>query len=525
MRREVIVAVLLATACRSSTPTSSTAEREPSATERGPSLRPSERRAAKPPTELAFPRIATYFIESHVDDKAREVMAKSDVSVVDAEAGALDRASLDQIRAARPDGWLLAYLTSEEISREPAAERPLAERRYARVPPHAWLTEPGSALVAPVTATATTLHVQDGKAFRVTRPRSDFYGAAEPTYVLVDGEHMKLRAIHGNTLEVERGVRSVAVPHAAGTRVASHVVFFAGTWMLNIAADAPAVNGRTWREELADEAARLVAEGPWNGVFLDVCFADISWLNAGLLDLDRDGVADRRHEVSKQWSKGMGMLVDAVRARVGPSTPIVANPGAQDCPHGKLDGILLEGWPTGLPPTYLDFATGEARYEKWAARDHHLTIANAFSPKIGFRTIDQGQDEVARTDYRAMRFGLTVALMADGLYTFDNGVFGHYVAWWYDEYDGAGRGVHWLGRARGPAKTVGALRWREFDHGLAVVNRGEKAAMFAAPPGFAKLAGTQDPKHNDGQPVTEPLRVAAGDGYVLVRVPTVRDRR
>ncbi|MDB4961314.1 MAG: hypothetical protein JWP01_1313 [Myxococcales bacterium] len=473
---------------------------------------------AQPHSDLVYPRLASYLIESYVSEDARDVMAKTDLLVVDAEAAALDRAPLDAIRAARPETHVLAYLTSEEIARTPSAEQPLAQARFARIPPQAWLLEPGSTVTRAISPTATQIEVADPGAFTIERPASDFYEEDEPTYLLIGGEHMRLVASEGSLLTVERGYRSTAVAHPAGARVASHVVFFAGTWMLDIASSAPAVNGRTWREELADEAASLVARGPWNGVFLDVCFSDISWLNGGLLDLDRNGVADDKAAISAQWSAGMGMLVDTLRARLGPSVPIVSNPGAQDCPHANLDGILMEGWPIGMPPAYLAFSTGEDRYTTWSERGRQLTIANAFSPKIGFGTIAEGQDEIARTDYRAMRFGLANALMGDGYYTFDNGVFGHYVTWWYDEYDGAGRGRHWLGRALGDVQLDGAIRWREFEHGLAIVNTGTTAATFSAPPGFTKLHGTQDPVHNDGRTVTAPLTIAATDAYVLARV-------
>lgn len=48
--------------------------------------------AARAPPELGFPRIASYFIETHIDAAAREVMSRSDLVIVDAEAAALDRA-------------------------------------------------------------------------------------------------------------------------------------------------------------------------------------------------------------------------------------------------------------------------------------------------------------------------------------------------------------------------------------------------------------------------------------------------
>ena len=479
--------------------------------------------AAAPPAVPAageaprFPRLATYYIESHLDPAAREVMVRTDLLVIDAEAGALDRAPIDAIRAARPDALVLAYLTSEEIARTPLAEQPLATARFPRIPPSAWVVEPGSPLTAPVTATDTRLPVASGAAFTLTRPASPFYGSDEPTYLLVGAEHMKLVAIDGDTLVVERGYRSQATPHAAGARVASHVVFFAGTWMLNIASTAPAEHGRTWRDLLAEEAGDLVARGPWNGIFLDVCFEDVGWLNGGLLDLDRDGGADDPKVASRWWSDGMGLLIDRVRAQVGPDVPVVSNPGAQDCPHPALDGILMEGWPIGMPEGWLAWDVGYRRYQRWSRHRRGLTIANGFSPRIGLGTIEAGEDELARTDYAAMRFGLAVALLGDGFYTFDNGIFGHYVAWWYDEYDGAGRGLRWLGAARGPARAQGAVRWREFDHGLAVVNLGHEPARFRAPPGFARLRGRQDPGHNNGAPVEGELAIAARDAYILVR--------
>jgi hypothetical protein len=116
-----------------------------------------------------------------------------------------------------------------------------------------------------------------------------------------------------------------------------------------------------------------------------------------------------------------------------------------------------------------------------------------------------------------MRFGLATALLGDGYFAFDNGVFGHYVSWWYDEYDGAGVGPHWLGRALGPPHASGDLRWREFERGVAVVNLGDATAWFAAPSGLAKLAGVQDRAHNDGARTGPVLAVAPHDGYVLRR--------
>jgi hypothetical protein len=463
--------------------------------------------------EPAFPRIASYRIETYLDPDAHAMLEKIPLAIVDAEVGALDADGLRSIRVANAKLELLAYLTSEEIARDAnAEERPLADARFARIPATSWLLEPGSVTTTATSATTTSIRVSDPSVFSVTRPKSDFYGADEPTYLLIGDEHVKLVGKAGSDLIVERGFRSTATSHPAGTPIAGHVVFFAGTWMLDI-------TGTGWRAQLADEAATLVTQGPWTGVFLDVCFEDIGFLNGGKLDLDRDRIADDPQVASQKWKAGFGDLVGALRDKLGPDVAIVANPGAQDCPHEALDGILLEGFPIGLPEDFLAFDNGLARYQRWSSRPGRrpLSIANAYSPKIGFGTIEPGQDEIARVDYAAMRFGLAIALMGDGYYAFDNGVFGHYVAWWYDEYDGGGRGIGWLGYPESAATRAGDAWIRRFTHGMAIANPSAAPVTVEVPPGYKRISGAQDRAHNNGATVSGSLKLPAHDGILLVR--------
>jgi hypothetical protein len=241
-------------------------------------------------------------------------------------------------------------------------------------------------------------------------------------------------------------------------------------------------------EEL-DQAAELVQSGAWTGVLFEVCF----------------GAA--------------GAAIDELRAELGPDVPIVGGAGAQDCEHPDVDGILLEGWPSGLPDAGLDFDVGLHRYLAWSNRERRsLTIANAHSPRIGSGTLAPGADEEARTDWAAMRFGLATALMGDGLFAFDDGVLGHDAAWWYDEYDGAGRGRGWLGRPLGAMRDLGAgVLLREFEGGVAIANSFDSPRRVVMPDGLFKLRGAQDPMHNDGAPVRGTLLVPARDAYLLAR--------
>lgn len=117
-----------------------------------------------------------------------------------------------------------------------------------------------------------------------------------------------------------------------------------------------------------------------------------------------------------------------------------------------------------------------------------------------------------------MRFGLATALLGDGYYAFDNGVFGHDVAWWYDEYDGAGRGMGWLGHPQGPPTRIsGGAYVRTFTKGMVIANPTDTPVIVSVPPGYRKLLGSQDPVHNDGEEVVAPLVLQARDGYLLAR--------
>jgi hypothetical protein len=440
---------------------------------------------------LAYPRLATQLLVTRVDPAIVPVIARSDVAIIDAEAGANDRRPLDAIRAAPPGRFVLAYLTSDEIPRAPGDDQPLASALLSRITRDEWLVEPGSTLATAIGPDDTTIIVADGTAFHVHPPVSASYPADEPTFLLVDDEHVRLLAIDGDALTVER---TQPVAHEAGTRIAAHVVRSAGAWMLNLADNAP--GRRTWRDDLSDELALLVVHGPWNGVTVPHCAFDIRTLANGRIDLDRDGKLD--DHLLEHWAAGFTLLISELRAKLPPGAPILATSDGGECPPAALDGIVLEGWPVGSP--LLDYDTGATRYASWSVRGRQLTIGSAIAPEH---------------DLAAMRFGLTSALMSDGLYAYGNGR--RDTAWWYDEYDGGGQGAHWLGHPLGPARVEGILRWRLFEHGLAVVNTSGQPASFLPTAGFARIAGKQDPAHNDGR--TGPLTIAPRDGYLLRRLP------
>jgi hypothetical protein len=324
---------------------------------------------------------------------------------------------------------------------------------------------------------------------------------------------MKLVSIEGDELVVERGVRSTAVAHPAGTRIAAHVALGPGTWLVDVTAAA-------WRDALVADASGRLAAGTWSGVFLDACLADVVAATGGTLDLDRDGVGDDPAVASAAWQAGFAALVEALRAALGEDVGITAL-AAGECSVDALDGVLLDGFPVGPAAAPGSFDAAFERYLGWTAATRPgapLSIAAAYSPAIGRGELVPGQDEMARTDYAAMRFGLATTLLGDGYFAFDNGPLGRSVSWWYDEYDGAGRGTGWLGHPLGPPTRVsGGAYVRSFTRGMVIANPTATPLFVTVPPGHTKLAGNQDPTHDDGAPVDGMLLVGANDGYLLSR--------
>jgi hypothetical protein len=462
--------------------------------------------------DLSYPRIASYRVGVPLDDAARSMLERIPLAIVDAGAASLgpgDVEELAAIRARKPSLQLLASVPAVAFSHDTVADATLAA-----VPSAAWVVEPGSTTVGGTSESDTRIRVADPAAFAVNRPASPYHGADEPTYLLVEDEHVKLVSIEGDELVVERGAHSIAATHPAGARIAAHVALGPGTWLVDVTLPA-------WRDFLTSALSTLVTAGPWSGVFLDRCLVDVVAATAGTFDLDRDGVADDAAAASAAWQAGFAALVDQLRGVVGADAGISALAANGACSAEELDGVLLDGFPVG--PTTADATFGDDfdRYLGWTALTRTttpLSVAAAYSPAIGLGTILPGQDEMAQTDYAAMRFGLATALLGDGFFAFDNGPLGRSVSWWYDEYDGAGLGAGWLGHPLGPATRVtGGIYIRMFTRGMVIANPTPTPLMVTVPPGHRKLDGSQDPAHDDGQPVDGTVLVGAHDGYLLAR--------
>ncbi|MCX6782269.1 MAG: putative glycoside hydrolase [Candidatus Magasanikbacteria bacterium] len=290
----------------------------------------------------------------------------------------------------------------------------------------------------------------------------------------------------------------------------AHVVFWDTAWMLNVTDYQ--TNGRRWNDYLSDFVVNeLLSSGLWDGVFYDNTWANISWLNGGAIDSNRDGQNDRAADLDSAWQSGMSKLFKLTREKYKQPLIIVGN--GDKGYYGDINGIYFENFSTN----------GYISWEE-KMRLYGLSANTSREPKVAILGNTSADPTKAQTDYTKVRFGLASSLMENGYFSYDAGSQSHSEKWWYDEYNvnlGAPMGVATpMNGGSGYYKDV----WRrEFTNGLAVVNSLAEEKEVDLGGEFEKLIGTQDPKVNNGGIVSK-IKVAAKDGLLMLKTyQTVKD--
>ncbi len=289
------------------------------------------------------------------------------------------------------------------------------------------------------------------------------------------------------------------------------VIFWQDNWMLNVT-DYPA-SGRRWVDYLSDFVAdELLSTGLWDGVFYDNSWYDVSWVQNGAIDANKDGRNDEKNSLDAAWRAGMVKLYKLTREKAGKPILIVGN-GDRGY-YGDINGIYFESFTT-------------APYISWEEkmRLYALSADTSKSPTIAIIGNTSQDPKISEADYRRMRFGLASSLMENGYYAYDAGSSSHAEIWWYDEY-----GIN-LGTPIGPAQPMSSASgdyykdvWkREFTHGIAIVNSLAEDKEVDLGGDFEKLIGSQDASVNSGGIVGK-VTIPAKDGLVMFKTyETVRD--
>ncbi len=278
-----------------------------------------------------------------------------------------------------------------------------------------------------------------------------------------------------------------------------------GMVMLNVADNAPAVNGVRYNQYLAkfvnDE---LLSTGLWDGVFFDNAWEGVSWFGGKNFDLDKDGVNDS--DPDSHWINGARFVYEETRRLNGGKYLVMANGGTKVY-RSQLNGLMLE--------TFPNYGGWKGTMDIYSAYEKE----KQFFPQTMVVNRNTQNNLGRKDDYRSVRYGLASTLLGNGYFSFDYGDQDHSQTWWYDEYnvnlgDPIGEAVSLLGST---AKFNENDVWRrEYTNGVAVVNPSNESKNVDLGSDYEKIIGQQDSRINNGV-ITDRITLPAKDGIVMMK--------
>jgi len=284
----------------------------------------------------------------------------------------------------------------------------------------------------------------------------------------------------------------------------NHVNFWPNTWMINITSDAPPTStGERWNDFFPKFILeKILPSGPWDGIFFDNSFNDISWINNGNIDLNNDGEIDPPEYLNQKWQEAMNKLFVQIRNQVGTDKILVAN--SSDFYNQYLNGRMYENFPH-LPGGWQEVI------------NLYTNKNNGYQPFVSIINVNTDNSD-NRNDFKKFRYGLSSTLLGDGFYSFDRGDQTHRELWWYDEYNVfLGKPVSPLKNLNNNSNQIREGVWqREFQNGLVLNNSTNKIQTIDLGAEFEKIRSNQDSEVNDGSIVTS-LDLNPHDGLILLR--------
>ncbi|MFA6306381.1 MAG: putative glycoside hydrolase [Patescibacteria group bacterium] len=270
--------------------------------------------------------------------------------------------------------------------------------------------------------------------------------------------------------------------------------------------------GKGWADYLSTAAKNELSDNTyWDGIFYDMMFANLGWLNNGDIDINQDGKKDDISLVNQYWQKQMNDLLKKTKDKIGGKL-LLANVDIVDKYAGLLNGTMMENFPAA----WLGKNGWSILTDQYV---NNLPLINQF-PNIYIINSNLNNAEVM-SDFSAMRFGLTSTLLGGGYYSFDYGDQDHSQNWWYDEYDvnlgiSMSNPYNLLNRSSQAVK-LGLWR-RDFEFGVSIVNStSEKQRYIFLKEEFEKINGAQDRRVNNGTKVNY-IDLEPKDGVVLLKI-------
>lgn len=364
------------------------------------------------------------------------------------------------------------------------------------------------------------------------------------------------------TLTVERGFVRPAQDHTAGTRIASHISFWPGTWLMNMTDQCPrqAIYGVKGEVNYSEYYLAL-ALGKTQGIYpegyhspdnlerlelydglaldrLEDSQSFVRWLGEVPIQLDlyHQNRSTEDREFDGAWQKGVKAFVETLRAQVGDGLPLIRNnPLSLD--HQTYSGQIYEtsGWSEPSPEWWTALMVGESDspqvpYLSWPTEatvlfevyeDERFPTAAELQTPEGQAPELLAPESIGESNYQRMRFGLTSALMGDGYFSYEVSTAGHgsLGLLWFDEYDlGTGKRGY-LGYPKDKAQRQSSgVYLRRFNKGIAVVNPTDFYQTVELGEYYQHFNGKQQPEINSGE-VVHSVTLKPYDGVVLLKLP------
>jgi hypothetical protein len=430
------------------------------------------------PFSLNYPRLGMWWPSSWTQPV--EDMARYDWVIYGPWA---NMEALAKVKAINPNQVFLNSTNACEVSFDPdEASNPEVEG----LPAEWFLTQVGTTLKSPVNATTETFYVDK---LTVSDGQRNIPLFVAGDTALIEGESVYIKAVNtsNQSLSVRRGYIRPASAHSAGTRLAAHVTFWPGSWVMNVSTLSPKgmkPGNSSVPERWADYNARIAIglvqdpAWPWDGLLIDRSDDNESWLignsTARTIDPTQSNTLLTDYSgFDAAWNEGIRQYEGLVRAGIGEDRIIFSNWGMPN--YDLLNGNNFEDFPgedTSAYGTQWNQAVfgpwEKGSYFEWMSksRQPNLTMIETYEDDGGPSPTGNGayDNPCAKAgfvpNYRKMRFGLATALLNDGFFSYEMNTNGHgsLCLMWFDEYDNAGQGKGYLGQPLGPAyQAVSAL--------------------------------------------------------------------
>lgn len=241
----------------------------------------------------------------------------------------------------------------------------------------------------------------------------------------------------------------------------------------------------------------------YDGIYWDSLPDRISGV-AKNIDSNLDGKAEDPSTLDAAYQAGIVDFLRKIRSRL-PDVILVGN-AAPLVYADWLNGRVFDWQIDHIIEAKGDISWDQLfrEYKQWISVGQYpfISIIESSADPIGRADMLEIVEAEAAASYQRMRFGLTTALLADGVYSFDLSSTAHGLSWWYDEY-GAQYNENsslpeqgYLGQPVGDAELLGTEGYvwtRYFENGLVLVNPSLKAQKIELPKSFCKLNGSQAP--------------------------------